>query len=114
MPDESQPDIVAIFKALADPTRLAVFQCIRCCGSNCGYDTETGSCCGPRDGSGDCCGVTACRIRCQVPCAPSTLTHHLNELRAAGLIVTEREGRVVRCRVRPEALRHIAAFVSGK
>ncbi|GAB4464950.1 MAG: hypothetical protein OHK0029_35270 [Armatimonadaceae bacterium] len=108
MDKETPPELAAIFKALSDPTRLAVFQCIRCCGPTCGYDTETGSCCG------ECDGITACRIRCQVPCAPSTLTHHLNELRAAGLITTEREGRVVRCRVRPEALQPIAAFVSGK
>lgn len=114
MPDTSQqPDIAAIFKALADPTRLAVFQCIRCCGPTCGYDTEQGTCC---NAECDCTagGVTACRIRCTVPCAPSTLTHHLNELKAAGLITTEREGRIVRCRVRPEALAQIGAFVSGK
>jgi ArsR family transcriptional regulator, arsenate/arsenite/antimonite-responsive transcriptional repressor len=118
MPEaETLPDLAAIFKALSDPTRLAVFQCIRCCGPNCGYDTESGACCGPSDAPVSCAacdGITACRIRCQVPCAPSTLTHHLNELRAAGLITTEREGRVVRCRVRPDALRHVAAFAVGK
>jgi ArsR family transcriptional regulator, arsenate/arsenite/antimonite-responsive transcriptional repressor len=108
MPEEPAVDLVAIFKALSDPTRLAVFQCIRCCGPTCGYDMESGTCCGGCDG------VTACRIRCQVPCAPSTLTHHLNELRAAGLIETERRGRVTHCRVRPEAFRQIAAFISGK
>lgn len=101
------PDIHAIFKALSDPTRLAVFNCIRCCGPACGY-TEGGQCCG------DCDGTAACLIRCQVPCAPSTLTHHLNELRAAGLIESEKRGRVVYCRIRPEALAAIAAFVSGK
>lgn len=114
MPDEPQPDIAAIFKALSDPTRLAVFQCIRCCGPTCGYDTESGKCC---NAEGDCeCaeGVTACCIRCTVPCAPSTLTHHLNELRAAGLITTEREGRVVRCYVQHKTLARIGAFVSGK
>lgn len=108
MADNINSDITAIFKALADPTRFAVFQCIRCCGPMCSYDTETGSCCG------DCDGVTACRIRCHVPCAPSTLTHHLNELRTAGLITTKRRGRVVHCRVRPEALMRVALFVSGK
>ncbi len=102
-------DIAAIFKALADPTRLAVYNCIRCCGGDCGYDTATGSCSGC-----SCDGVAACQVRCQVPCAPSTLSHHLNELRAAGLITTEKRGRVVYCHVRLEALAHIAQFVSGK
>ena len=114
---EPVPNLAALFKALSDPTRLAVFQCIRCCGPTCGYDTASGACCNAAEGDCDCAsggGVTACRIRCQVPCAPSTLTHHLNELRAAGLITTERRGRIVACRVRPEALVHIAAFVSGK
>jgi DNA-binding transcriptional ArsR family regulator len=53
-------------------------------------------------------------IRCQVPCAPSTLTHHLSELRDAGLIETEKRGRVVYCRIKTDALGAIAAFVGGK
>ena len=107
--DPSQAlDTATIFRALSDPTRLAVFQCIRCCRPTCGYDTDEGTCCGGCDG------VAACHVRCQVPCAPSTLSHHLNELRAAGLITTEKRGRVVYCHVRPEALAHIAQFVSGK
>ena len=107
-------EIITLFKALSDPTRYAVFNCIRCCGPSCAYDTEEGCCCGHCEGENPEDGVAACRIRCQVPCAPSTLTHHLNELRAAGLIETEKRGRIVYCRVRPEALIKIAAFVSGK
>ena len=99
----------AIFKALSDPTRLAVLQCIRCCGGDCGYDTETGSCSGCT-----CEGVAVCSIRCQVPCAPSTLTHHLNELRAAGLITTEKRGRVVFCRINQDALARAASFLLSK
>ena len=102
------PDLSAIFKALADPTRLAVFNCIRCCGPACAYSTTEGTCCG------ECGGTAACAIRCEVPCAPSTLTHHLNELRDAGLIETEKRGRIVYCKVRVEALAAVAAFVSGK
>lgn len=101
-------DVIALFKALSDPTRLAVFNCIRCCGSACGYQTDSGQCCGSCDGT------AICAIRCQVPCAPSTLTHHLNELRDAGLIETEKRGRVVYCRVKPDALGTIASFLSGK
>ena len=102
------PNVIAIFKALSDPTRLAVFNCIRCCGSSCGYRTDSGQCCGSCDGT------AICAIRCQVPCAPSTLTHHLNELRDAGLIETEKRGRIVYCKVMPDALGAIAAFISGK
>lgn len=105
----SMNDIATIFKALSDATRLAVFQCIRCCGDETCYDVEHGCCCPACEE-----GVAACRVRCKVPCAPSTLSHHLNELRAAGLITTEKRGRVVYCRVCPEALGKIDTFVKGK
>ena len=98
-------DILPILRALADPTRLAVFQCIRGCGGTAGYDTATGFCDGGTEG-----GAAVCDIRCQVPCAPSTLTHHLNTLRDAGLIETQKRGRVVYARIRPDALMKLTAF----
>ncbi len=100
-------DILPILRALADPTRLAVFQCIRGCGGAAGYDTTTGLCDG---GSED--GAAVCDIRCRVPCAPSTLTHHLNTLRDAGLIETEKRGRIVYAKLRPNALTRLTAFFS--
>ncbi len=98
-------DILPILRALADPTRLAVFQCIRGCGGAAGYDTAAGLCDGGTKG-----GAAVCDIRCQVPCAPSTLTHHLNTLREAGLIETQKRGCVVYARILPEALRCVIAF----
>ena len=46
--------------------------------------------------------------------SPSTLTHHLNALRDAGLIETQKRGRVVYCKVKPDALALIGGFVRGK
>lgn len=100
-------ELERIFQALADPTRLAVFDCIRGCGGAATYDTETGECDAGSPGA-----VAACSIRCHVPCAPSTLTHHLNVLRTAGLIETERRGREVYARVLPEALARLARFAA--
>ncbi len=100
-------DILFILRALADPTRLAVFQCIRGCGGAAGYDTATGLCDAGMVG-----GAAVCDIRCQVPCAPSTLTHHLNALRDAGLIQTQKRGRVVYAWVRPEPLAQVTTFFS--
>ncbi len=91
-------DMAVLFQALGDPTRLAVFQCLRGCGGEVTYDVETGGL------------VACCDVRCVVPCAPSTLTHHLNVLRAAGLIETVRKGREVFARVAPGGLERIAAF----
>ena len=98
-------DPLKVLQALADPTRFAVFQCIRGCGGTSAYDTETGEC----DG-GSLEAVAVCDIRCQVPCVPSTLSHHLNVLREAGLIDTERRGRTVFARVRQERLVALAGF----
>lgn len=94
-----------MLQALADPTRLAVFECIRGCGGATVYNTVTGECDG---GKGD--SVAMCHVRCHVPCAPSTLTHHLNVLRDAGLIVTERRGREAYARVLLEALDKLTRF----
>ena len=101
-------EMAALFKALSDPTRLAIFNCVRRCEGGCGYDTEAGCCSGC-----DVCGVSVFAIRGQLCCAPSTVTHHLNELRDAGLITTEKRGRIVYCKLRPEALQRVAAFIAG-
>ncbi len=98
-------EVLPILRALADPTRLAVFQCIRECGGEACYDTCTGRCDGGCVG-----GVASCDVRCQVPCAPSTLTHHLNALRDAGLIETQKRGREVYAHIRSDALMKLNAF----
>ena len=97
-----------MLQALADPTRFAVFQCIRGCGGKSVYDTATGECDGGRPNS-----IAVCDVRCKVPCAPSTLSHHLNILRDAGIIETERKGREVFARIRPERLRALAVFIGS-
>ena len=104
----SMTDIDRMLAALADPTRRAVFQCIRGCGGSSVYDTETGECDAGSPGA-----VAVCTVRCHVPCAPSTLSHHLSALRDAGLISTEKRGRQVYARVEADALRSLASFFSG-
>ena len=98
-------DILPVLRALADPMRLAVFQCIRGCGGAAGYEVDSGCCDGGMEG-----GVSLCEIRCRMPCAASTLTHHLNTLRDSGLIETKKQGRIVYARIRPEALARAAYF----
>lgn len=100
-------DILVALQALADPTRFAVFNCIRGCGGASAYDCESGQCDATEPGA-----VALCDVKCQIPCAPSTLTHHLNVLRDAGLIDNERRGRKAYVRIRPEAVRALVQFFS--
>ena len=99
-------DVLSVIQALSDPTRLAVFKCIRKCGGQTVYDTKTGECDATEPGS-----VALCDVKCQVPCTPSTLTHHLNVLRDAGIIQTERRGRKAYVRLRRETLEFVAVFL---
>ncbi|MBX3096090.1 MAG: helix-turn-helix transcriptional regulator [Fimbriimonadaceae bacterium] len=94
-------EVLRKVQVLADATRFAVFECIRGCAVNC----EDGVC---TFADGDEGLAAICDVRCQVHCAPSTMTHHLNALREAGLIETERRGRNLFARIVPGALAELA------
>lgn len=96
-------DVLTMLTALSDPTRFAVFECVRGCGGQSVYDTVTGQCDAGSPGS-----VAACRVRCYVPCSPSSLSRHVSALRDAGLVTTERIGRELYVKVVPAALERLA------
>ncbi len=101
----SVDDKAKVFQALSDPTRLAVFNCIRGCGGATGYDSETGEC-----DAGEPNQASVCDVKCRIPCAPSTLSHHLSVLREAGLIATEKRGRRVYARILEPKMRELEKF----
>src|SRR5437764_15264810 len=84
----------AMFKALGDPTRLRIFEFLRACCCPVAVD-ESGAVMpvvGPTAGE-VCCHITGAeRIT-------STISHHLKELRLAGLITVERRGKHMLCGV---------------
>ncbi len=89
----------AIFKALSNPHRLQLFQ-------------QLAGCCPP----GTACSVGEA-VRCTVgtlaeplDIAPSTLSHHLKELKQAGLVRMERRGKHVECWVDGAVLDELALF----
>ncbi|CAN5706684.1 metalloregulator ArsR/SmtB family transcription factor [soil metagenome] len=98
-------------KALADPTRLHIVEFLsRCC---CGRASvrENGDVEGPTAGE-VCCHITGAeRIT-------STVSHHLHELEAAGLIRMEKRGKTAVCTLRPDALegvaRHLTTLARGE
>jgi len=97
-------DLAQIFKALSDPSRLAIFERVRS-----GFE-----CCTVLpDGSMERSGNTVSEIAAEFDLSLSTVSHHLKELRTAGLIVCEREGQRVYCRPDPAVLEKIERFLAA-
>jgi ArsR family transcriptional regulator len=102
-------DVAGMFKALGDPTRLHIFEFLR-------------SCCGPVavEASGavrPIIGPTVGEVCCHVTGAEqinSKISHHLKELRLAGLITVERRGRHMVCGVNDEAVTALAVYLGGE
>ena len=84
-------------RALANPNRLAIFERIH----------DNGRCCRT-----DAAGNTVCAIADDFALALSTVSHHLKELRTAGLITCERHGQQVVCAVNHATLNRVVALLT--
>lgn len=94
--------LVDIFKALANPHRLKIYNILtECCspGSACGSDAIYNCCVGDLDS--------------QLDIAASTLSHHLKELNRAGLIEMTRDGKQVRCSVNRDSLLQLQNYFAS-
>lgn len=92
-----------MFKALANPHRLALFHRLTTCcapGTACSTDEAL------RHNVGE--------LGEGLNIAPSTLSHHLKELNRAGLVQMQRRGKNVECWVESATLEALASFISGK
>ncbi|MDP6814866.1 MAG: metalloregulator ArsR/SmtB family transcription factor [Alphaproteobacteria bacterium] len=89
-------DLADVFKALSNPHRLKIFLTLAsCCQPGTRWDEEEERrCVGELGGASD--------------LAPSTVSHHLKELRRAGLIRMQRRGQKVECWVDPETVAALA------
>jgi DNA-binding transcriptional ArsR family regulator len=94
-------EMILALRALADPSRARIVEFLAdvCCHR--AEVTDDGGVIGPTAGE-VCCHITG------QPVINSTISHHLAELEAAGLIDRSRQGKTTICRLRPEKLRAMA------
>ncbi len=91
-------DLTTIFRALADESRLGIFQLIR---ERCRSGSPL---------SENAIGQTVSEIASQFDLSLSTVSHHLKELKRAGLIECEKRGRWVHCSVDQRGLAQVEEF----
>jgi ArsR family transcriptional regulator len=95
---EDRTQIAQQFQALGNPHRLAIFEYLA---RNCCFGSTT---------TEDRLATTVGALASMLTIAPSTVSHHLKELRTAGLISMDRKGQERECWVEPETLRALSAY----
>lgn len=90
--------LAAQFQALGNPHRLAIFEYLarNCCIGSTTSEERIAS--------------TVGNLASMLTIAPSTVSHHLKELRTAGLICMDRRGQERECWVEPETVQALAGF----
>ncbi len=95
--------LAIMFGALSNPQRLRIFlRLVASCDSVCCCDATTA---GIRQYVGD--------LGAGLGLAASTVSHHIKELRRAGLLQVERKGQKIECWASEEAVHLLATFFDG-
>jgi DNA-binding transcriptional ArsR family regulator len=92
-----------MFKALSNPNRLDIFlRLVSCCppGSRCSSEAEARRFVG--------------ELGKELDITLSTVSHHIKELRQAGLIRVERRGKNIECWVDEQAVSELAELLAGR
>jgi ArsR family transcriptional regulator len=88
LPKPEREHLAAQFKALGDPTRLAIVNCLASNGETCVCEFDVGL-------------------------SQPTISHHLRVLREAGLVSAERRGTWIYYQLVPEAVQGLAVALGG-
>ena len=103
--DKNIDKFAAVFKALSNPNRLRIFmRLISCC------QPGTVASINPNTGAAGCACVG--ELGEDLGIVPSTVSHHIKELRQAGLIRMERRGQKIECFIDPATLTALQKFFS--
>jgi ArsR family transcriptional regulator len=103
--DEHIEKFAEMFKALCNPNRLKIFmRLISCC------QPGTVTSINPDTGTEGCACVG--ELGQDLGIVPSTISHHIKELRQAGLIRMERRGQKIECFIDPATLTALQDFFS--
>ncbi len=90
-----------MFKALSNPNRLRIFlRLVSCCAPGTVHSVDA-------EGS-----AYIGELSKDLEIVPSTVSHHIKELRRAGLIKLKRQGQKIECWIEPEVLKDLAQFFS--
>jgi ArsR family transcriptional regulator, arsenate/arsenite/antimonite-responsive transcriptional repressor len=79
--DNDMERMSAAFKALSNETRLAVFENIRLCRAQAMLNKDNQP--------------SVCNVASNINISLSTISHHIKELRNAGLVRCERQGQTI-------------------
>jgi len=99
---KSVDQLADAFRALSNPQRLRLFlQLASCCGPDASCsDDEMATCSG--------------NLGTDLGLAPSTISHHLKELRTAGLITMVRRGKNVVCGIEEDVLTELGELLQTR
>lgn len=92
-------EMAKVFKALGDPTRLAIYELIRESGTGTYGEDEIEN--------------SISWIASRFDVSLSTVSHHIKELRNAGLIRCEKRGQTVYCSADAGLLEEVQRFLVG-
>lgn len=89
-----------VFKALSSEHRIEILRLI----AELTASKRDASCCAPNE-------ICVCKISERLDLAPSTISHHLNSLREAGVLKARREGTWIYYSIDEGRLREAAEFL---